>query len=59
MFFPSQDLIDQLNDAMHDLAFDINGIGKCRLKLDKATLNSLQIPAYNFNLYTALYIKKD
>ena len=119
MVSPSQDLIDQLNDAMddslsenmsskyyksygltplmknttnnmsffhlsisslcyhieelttliseHDLAFDIIGISECRLKLNKAPLNSVQIPGYNFeftptefnNGGTALYIKKD
>ena len=40
---------------------------KCQLKLDKAPLNSVQIPGYNFefppteynNGGTVLYIKKD
>ena len=118
MVSPSQDLIDQLNDAMddpmsenistkyyelyqlttlmknttnnmsffqlnisslcfhieelttliseHDLAFDIIGRRKCRLKLDEVPLNSVQIPGYNFeftptecnNGGTGLHIKK-
>ena len=32
----------------HDLAFDIIGISECRLNLNKAPLNSVQIPQYNF-----------
>ena len=51
----------------HDLAFDIIGIRKCRLKLNKAPLNSVQIPGYNFDFTptecndggTALYINKN
>ena len=50
----------------HDLAFDITVISECRLKLNKAFLNSVKIPGYNFeftptkcnNEGTTLHIKK-
>ena len=49
----------------HKLTFDIIGMSKSQLKLDKTNLNSVQIPGYNFeftptesnNGVTAIYIK--
>ena len=51
----------------HKLTFDIIGISKSRLKLNKINLNSVQIPGYNCeftptecnNGATATYIKKE
>ena len=61
--------IEELTSVIseHGLAFDIAGISECRIKLNKALLNSVQLPGYNFeftptectNGGTALYIKKD
>lgn len=49
------------------MTFNIIEIHECRLKLDEAPVNSVQIPALNFeftptecnNVGTAIYIKND
>ena len=61
----TEDLITLKSE--HDIGFDIIGISECPLKLNKAPLSFIQIPAYNFeftppecnNGGIALYIKRD
>ena len=67
LYFHIEELTALISE--HDLAFDIIKINDCWLKLNKAPLNSVQIPSYNFeftptecninNGGTVLYIKKD
>ena len=65
LFFPFEYLFTTLISE-HKLMFDIFGVSETKLRLNKAPLNSIIIPGYNFeftanecsNGGTAIYIKK-